>query len=444
MDVSRRSFLSRSLQTAGAVGLLSHTGFRSSAKAVQKTDPYRGALAVLQTLTTKSTTEIVILTEAQKFYGYQINESTGKILPHKITRRETRTHSAWGIEKLFITGLSLNVRYSLKIIDPSTGKVIDERFFSALDTDKLDPKIAVASCMKDTMSTLREVMWDNVSTTQPDMLFLIGDTCYADNNNDGSDADYWRRYVETRSLLSHFRQKNLIPTLATWDDHDFGGNNFDSTWSKKDMTKQLFEIFWRNEVPASCLEKGPGVAQVFTAFGQRFFMMDDRTFRSPRTEKNSPVQWGTKQEDFLFEKIDDNKLPVMLMNGSQFFGGYLKKDAFEYWQKENLMEVCRKLSKVEAPIIFLGGDVHFSEYMNIEPEILGYPTIEITSSSIHSTTIPFNHLRKKNKRRIDATSSYNFILMDSDANNPMDWKLRAQCISKDLKVEMDNSFAIRR
>jgi hypothetical protein len=61
------------------------------------------------------------------------------------------------------------------------------------------------------------------------------------------EANYWRRYVETRTKIAHFRLKRLTPTLTTWDDHDFGKNNADRRFRQKDLTKEIFEIFWANQ-----------------------------------------------------------------------------------------------------------------------------------------------------------------------------------------------------
>ena len=132
------------------------------------------------------------------------------------------------------------------------------------------------------------------------------------------------------------------------------------------------------------------------------------------------------------------------MNGSQFFGGYLKKDAFEFWHLDNFKDVCRELSKQEAPVVFASGDVHFTEYMRIEPEILGYPTFEIVSSAIHSTTIPFNHLRKKNPRRINANSANQFTVVATSIDNKTGWTLNAQSFKEGLYETLKETMIIKR
>ena len=451
MKLNRRQFLGDSVKTAGALALINGSNspfpywpIDSGRDNYNPRNNYRGQMAIMQGLTTPTTTQLIILVPVQKQYSYAILDDAQQSYPVQLNLRETRSYSNWGIEKITVSRLQPNKNYTLKVIDNATGQAYDERYFQALDTSLKSPKLMIASCMKDNDAEKREVMWDNVAESKPDMIFLIGDTCYADNGgNNGSDQDYWRRYVETRSLLSHFRQKKLIPTLAVWDDHDFGGNNYDGTFAKKEMTKNLFNIFWGNNPQEGTLIKGPGIAQIFKAFGQRFFMMDSRYYRSARDASN-PVHWGKLQEDFLFEHLAENNSPAWLMNGSQFFGGYLQKDAFEYWQNKNFKDVCAQLARQEAPVIFASGDVHFSEYMKIEPSILGYQTYEITSSSIHSTTIAFNHLRKKNPRRIDANSAHQFTNVTTSVDPNTGWTVKAETFKAGLQQTMTADMVIKR
>lgn len=445
MKFSRRNFLGASLTATASAALLSSkaSAFTFFQQPNFSTGLFRGALPIMQGLATKTTSQFVILTDSAIKYGYVAVDAKGAMYPLTITRRESRSFSKIAVEKILVKGLKINTDYTLRVIEPSSGKPVDERTFRSLNTDLKNPKLMIASCMKDNKEEERERMWDNVAAKKPDIIFLIGDTCYSDNGNDGSDAGYWRRYCETRSLLSHFRQKTLIPTLAVWDDHDFADNNADSTFPKKEMTKELFKIFWDNEPQEGAITKGPGVAQLFNAFGQRFFMMDSRFYRSPRGASN-PVHWGEQQEDFLFDNLAKGSTPSWLMNGSQFFGGYLQKDAFEYWHAENFKSVCQRLSRVEAPVVFASGDVHFSEYMKIEPQILGYTTYEITSSSIHSTTIAGLHLRKKNPRRIDASSAHQFAIVQTNIDATAGWTIAAQSFKMDMKKTLDHTATITR
>ncbi|MEZ0393174.1 MAG: phosphodiesterase [Pseudobdellovibrionaceae bacterium] len=448
MDFSRRRFLSGSAWTVGAFGVmatpLANGWISDPFNQSLNITAYRGHLAILQSLTTSNSAQFIVLTERDKQYGYQVFDSAAIEIPVRILRREVRKHSKWGIEKLMVANLLPAGEYLLRVIDPDSGQVVDERNFATSNPLASKGKFVIASCMKDNKEEAREIMWDRVAETNPDIVFMIGDTCYADNGLDSDDEKgYWARYVETRNLLSHFRQKRLVPTYATWDDHDFGGNNFDSTFRLKDTTKSLFETFWHPEVFEG-MEKGPGISNVLSAFGQRFFLMDCRYFRSSRQESTNAVQWGTQQEEFLFSRLALSKDPAWLMNGSQFFGGYLKKDAFEYWQGQNLKNICSQLAQIEAPVGFASGDVHFSELMNIEKSLLGYSTFEITSSSIHSSSFVGMHLRAQNDRRIDATSVHNFVVVDAENKPEEGWSVRARCYGKSLKKHFDHEFIVKR
>ena len=157
------------------------------------------------------------------------------------------------------------------------------------------------------------------SSRSAEFVFLNGDTCYADSHNSGGAKGYWKRYAETRSNLSFFRAKELIPTVAVWDDHDFGGNNYDSSFRDKEMTLNLFDIFWGN-TPMEGYQAGPGVSKIMNMFGQRYCMMDSRYFRTGES------MWGSEQHDFLMNNLYQANKPTLLMNGSQFFGKYTKKD----------------------------------------------------------------------------------------------------------------------
>src|SRR5690606_1447406 len=106
-----------------------------------------------------------------------------------------------------------------------------------------------------------------------------------------------------------------------------------------------------------------------------------------------------------------------LMTGSQFFGAYLKKDSFEGTYPQAFKNFLVQLGQMPSRFVLASGDIHFSEVMKIESEALGYETYEITSSSIHSLTMPGSHvIRPRNPRRIPGlvTSTHNFLTLEWD------------------------------
>jgi alkaline phosphatase D len=444
MEITRRKFILGSACALGAAGLFNKVLSISSmtpARGAQE-DNYRGTVAILQGFTNANSTQMTIMYDKNSPVSYKILNEINAELSYEVTKKEIKTYSLYAIDKISIGNLFLGTTYRFQVIDERTGKIVDERNFSALDLAKSNTRFVIATCMKDNMATQRELMWDRVAQAKPEFILLPGDTCYADNSNDGTEAGYWNRYAETRSKLSHFRQKDLVPTLAVWDDHDMGKNNGNGDFKSKNMVREIFQVFWDSEERQG-LVRGPGQSFVFSGFGQRFFMMDGRYFKAK--PKTGGKLWGNEQEDFLFDQLAKNNSPAWLINGTLFFGGYLQCESFEKDHKENFKEILKQLSQVEAPLNFISGDIHFSEIMKIEPQILGYETVEYVSSSIHSSYFPNMHLRGKNPRRVKAVTTHNFMVFESSyAQASGDWNIQMNCVNSDFENVMTHQKTIRR
>ncbi len=437
--IDRRDFLKSGLQTAAGLTLLT-VPFETSG-AAEELQTYRGALPILQGATNAESTQFVILCEKNINLHYQILSSDGKSLASERLRRETRKHSDWAIEKMKVDGLSLGLQYELKVFNADNGKMLDHRYFSALNLNKPDLKFATASCINDVYKDARVKMWDQLAKTKPEIVFLIGDTCYSDNSNEGGEAGYWKRYCETRMRISWFRQEQLVPTLAVWDDHDFGDNNATKDFKERWITEFLFDLFWGHE-KIEGFQKTFGEGKILELQTQRFIFMDCRSYRWDK-DPSRGLHWGRDQQDWLIETLTDSSKPAWLMNGSQFFGGYLGKDAFESSHTQNFQDFLKKLARVESPVIFGSGDVHFSEIMQIEKSLLGYDTFEFTSSSIHSHTFPLHQFRAKNDRRIESTSAKNFCFFNSQSDGKA-ISLAMQSLNSNLNQKFNFSTIVRR
>ncbi|MBO9665968.1 MAG: phosphodiesterase, partial [Bdellovibrio sp.] len=363
-------------------------------------------------MTNSHSTQITVLTQGKQPYAYRVTDSQGRPVACQIWDHDFRSYYHQGIDKLWITGLEPGITYHLEVLDKDRGAVLDERLFKSLPLNKTkNLRFALVSCACDFFKTHARVMWDLLFAQKPDMIFLIGDSVYADFFSNGSESDIWRRYCETRSRLRHFIQPSLIPTLATWDDHDFGKNNACKDYPLKATTKRIFDLFWGCK-ETDGFKRTFGVGSEFAGFGQRFFFMDDRFYRDQPGVGG--MHWGSSQQDRLFESLQQNNTPAWIFNGSQFFGFYKKQESFLKDYAKNFADVLRKLARVEAPVVFGSGDVHFSEVLGIEPKILGYKTYEYTSSSIHSLNFPVRPFYK-NSRREEYHWHHNFMIVDSSS-----------------------------
>lgn len=421
MSQTRRDFLRHSSLISAALLTYEPLTGSSLGWAADSRDAAYGLYPIHQGLTFEDRAYISVLRPKTAEISFEVVDSNNEKQSLLAVRSVGMSGSDLQLDRFKSTGLKLGI-YKFRVLD-AKGKIVDERIFKTLDTNKKFPKIAVASCMNDSYKSACTEMWAALAKQSPDLVLLIGDTCYSDNGNNGTPLGYWKRYTETRSKLGIFRHKNLVPVMAVWDDHDYGRNGGDSSFAQKQFMLGLFSSFWIYPDEDN-YKAGVGVSQVLTVFGYRFCLMDGRYYR----DANTP--WGERQKEQLFSVLSSDNTPTFLMSGSQFFGGYLKKDAYEYKHPKDLALVCQQLARINAPVCFVSGDVHFSEIMQIEEKILGYKTFEITSSAMHSFTFFANHLRKKNPRRIDAKSRHNFTILQLD-NSASKFKFNSTSYDKD-------------
>ncbi|MDE3269920.1 MAG: alkaline phosphatase D family protein [Pseudomonadota bacterium] len=243
----------------------------------------------------------------------------------------------------------------------------------------------------------------------PDIIFLIGDNVYADFPvEQTSPSILWERNFQTRERLGLFRSKQLVPVVATWDDHDFGLNNAGSEYPYKQQSLTVFKTFFASDDSDNFSMPNIGVASELDIYGFNFFLLDNRTFRTPI---GATPEWhfGKAQSQWLLDNLT-GKEHAFIISGDQFFGGYAPKDSFQGQRPQRFAEFLQAIKAIDTKVVFLSGDRHFTEIMEIPADRVGYTTYELTSSPIQSLPRPFlfpNPLRIEGQ---DMTN--NFMLVE--------------------------------
>jgi hypothetical protein len=426
MDLSRRKFLVGTAMAGGYLSIPSKNIF-AYANAHFLEPGFVGAAAICQGMTNSSSAQFTVLMDERKPHAVRFLKASGEVLPSQQLRREARSYSKMAVERFLVTGLELNQNYRLQVIEEATGLIFDERNFRALDLNRTQISFALVSCANDLYKNQSVSMWNVLAQQKPEMIFFIGDTVYADNESDGTgdhaggEENFWKRYVDAFTRLGLYRKKDLVPTMATWDDHDFGANDGDSSFREKDITQFLFQLYWGNE-PVEGLINGPGISKILKFGGQNFFFTDNRSFRAVD-------YWGASQSEFLLRSMAEDPRPTWMLDGSQFFGGYRKQPTLENKWPKSLEGILHELKKAESPVLFASGDIHYSEVMRLEASLLGYPTYEFTSSSIHSYTAPGQHLLYRNSRRLVANSDHNFLMFETQRAQGQILTGKCKCIT---------------
>lgn len=325
-----------------------------------------------------------------------------------------QSFSPWAVSQFWITGLKPDTRYILHIRSAG-GALLDEREFKTLSPAKKPFKFAFLSCMNDHLYT--ETIWRTLEKQNVDQIFMIGDSVYADfisliGRKDADLKQMWERTVKARQTLYYYKARKLTPTIAVWDDHDFGKNNGDRTFAHKNDAEFVFNLFFAQK-KNSALKKGPGISSVFEWADQRFLLLDGRSFRSPVGDKSEPAYFGDELEAWTLDQLNAANKPTWLISGTQWFGGYRSKEGFEFAHPELFRKFLNSVRTAVSKVLFVSGDIHMSEVMRVEREALDYTTYEITSSGMHSFTgFGFND-RKFNPRRLVSYNHKNFNMVEA-------------------------------
>ncbi|PLX03418.1 MAG: phosphodiesterase [Marinilabiliales bacterium] len=243
-------------------------------------------------------------------------------------------------------------------------------------------------------------IYNSMSKTNADFMLWLGDNVYLREPDWNSWTGIVHRYTHDRQTPELRKLIASMHNYAILDDHDFGPNNSDRSFWNKNQTLEAFELFWAN--PSYGVGDINGAITSFEYADCEFFLLDNRSYRSPdyRREENK-TQLGEKQLQWLFDNLVSSTARIkfvvlggQLLSTSQEHESYSnfgfdgeRKRIINYIQNNNIQNV-----------IFLTGDVHFSEVSVLKEE--GKPTIwDITSSPMNSG-VNTNALKQENILRI--------------------------------------------
>ena len=391
-----------------------------------------GALAIMQGATDDKSTYIQVLNDMEEKLTVRARAANGSNLSVSQVDQFKIPGQDEKLCTFYISGMKPETDYFFEVLDRN-GSRIDYRVFTALNISKKTCRLGVVSCMNAHFLAPalfdKATPWQMIQRQKPDMVFLIGDSVYVDYpfvGSQGTEELLAQRHLHARNNTYLFRLERLIPIVAVWDDHDYGCNNQDKTYALAAHSQLLFSKFFSTKYN-NIHKKGLGVGSVLDIFNQRFIFMDDRRFRDPQGTTNARY-WGDQQTEWMLQQVSSAKKPTWLINGNQFFGGYLGKESYEGNYNADFANTIMKLSKLSTPIAFVSGDVHFSELMRIESAILGYTTYEITSSRLYSSMAMSRNIDKNPRRLVDGrpcvSKNNNFVILDVDVSQG--WKIKAK------------------
>ncbi len=243
---------------------------------------------------------------------------------------------------------------------------------------------------------------DTINSQDRDLFIYTGDNVYGDAWSwDSTLPELRQAYAELAQVDGFINLRQSTPMLATWDDHDYGMNDFGREFPYKGFAEELFLEFWR--VPADDDRRSrPGLytSRTYGPDGQRvqIIMLDTRYFRgglqrTPErgamgmeryvpTEDRSVSMLGETQWAWFEEALSEPADLRLVISSIQV---HADGHGWEAWrtmphERERFYETIAR-SGAEG-VVIVSGDRH-SSGLYVRDDVIGYPLYEITSSSLN-------------------------------------------------------------
>ena len=170
-------------------------------------------------------------------------------------------------------------------------------------------------------------IFNYISTLSPTFVALLGDQIYADydgNINTGPPNSVVPalRSKYAQNFDEHFQaMSSTVPIIATWDDHDYGQDNSDSTYIYKVETKKVF----KENFPIYPYQvEDEGIYYQFKIADVDVFVLDTRWYRSPMdvVDDEDKTMLGEEQLAWLLNGLNQSTAPFKLILSSVSMNDY--------------------------------------------------------------------------------------------------------------------------
>ncbi len=283
-------------------------------------------------------------------------------------------------------------------------------------------------------------IFNAIHAKNPDLMLWLGDNNYLRPGDFYTASGIIHRYTHSRNVPEMQPLLASTSNYAVWDDHDFGPNDSDRSFIKKNTTLAAFQLFWGN--PSYGLGRG-GITSMFQWGDADFFLLDNRYFRTPNDREDvEPTLLGEEQLQWFLDALASSHATFKFV----MIGGQVLNSAELYENYANLAPEERRtiidfiVSHQIKNVVFLTGDRHHSEMSVLERE--GVKIYDFTASPLTSGThdasnepnvwrVPNSHFAVRNFGMIDISGprkerKLRFTLNDADGKELWAYEVGAQ------------------
>jgi len=226
-----------------------------------------------------------------------------------------------------------------------------------------------------------------------EFMVWLGDALYLRESDWWSASGIWHRWSQDRSADDLQPLAAAMSHYMIWDDHDYGPNNSSKSYPLKTDSLKAFKAYSGNKTYGET--DNPGVYGTLQFQDAMFIMLDNRYYRDDANLDQDlhpdKSQYGERQmawlRDTLVHLNEGNNVRHtkfrFICTGSQFLPEFDypgSEDGNRYRrERDAILKIIREHNI--AGVIFLTGDVHYSELRRNE-SALAYPLYELSSSAI--------------------------------------------------------------
>jgi len=255
------------------------------------------------------------------------------------------------------SGLSPDTRYYYAVVLSDSLVLSKSGSFTTFPEQAKSFSFAFSSCASTASNSL---VFETIQNQQPLFFLHAGDFHYENINSDN--IGIYRETYET--VLSSQRQSDLYRSTSiayTWDDHDYGPGDSDSTYYGRKTARLSYQEY----VPHYPLVAGSGDVPIYQAFSVgrvRFILTDNRSKKAPFDEEDRAGKsiLGKEQKAWLKQELlqSNNVYPVIFWVNSVPWIGTTGSDGWHGYTFER-REIANFIKDNDIKgIIMLSGDAH--------------------------------------------------------------------------------------
>ncbi|WP_327170560.1 alkaline phosphatase D family protein [Streptomyces sp. NBC_01336] len=246
-------------------------------------------------------------------------------------------------------------------------------------------------------SSVPDHVWTKIMEEGCDSFVMLGDTPYVDSADLAVARQKHRTFLVQPEIS---RMISSMPVWATWDDHDFGGNDFHGDYKSKRQNRTAFVNYRANPTFGQTADgkiltqrtDGEGVYTSFRRGPIEVFLLDPRWFSRTAPSWADSTQLtclGTVQWDWLRKQLRRSTAPFKAIATGMIWDDKQNAEKDDWatysYEREAIYDFIKE---EEIPGCFLiGGDIHVSRALSYGPRV-GYDLWQFIVSPLHDSTIP--------------------------------------------------------